>query len=326
MAQEEVVGTKTEPPKPKPLRVFVLKVLSCVVILAALALVGCGGAGHPQAAVKKKAVVKCVPPVGQGVAGVCAPHQLAVPEPRFASQSRLIPDVSEFQGCALHSEAIVRVYEAGTDRKDTNAACHFRELRRKHVWSAAYFFARPPGFGRAPGCKEQARRATAIAKSLGVVGPIIDDAEVPLPRGFVRCVKSEIERLHFPAVEYTCPGCGDEQVGRIWIASVPTRPRGHWVAHQFSFAFNCRGVFGDCSVNEGITSIRRAHPKPKPKPLTPKQKSTKLKTLNRLLGAYDKRKNPHGHNCQHPPFRHAYPNARFNHACDEWAKEKRKLS
>jgi hypothetical protein len=286
------------------------KRIAAILGVLALGISGCGTQHHSTSS------RSCVPPVGAGVTGACAPHH---PSTGFSlpPRARLIPDVSEFQGCALHSEAIVRVYEAGTNRQDRNAACHFAELRRLHAWSAAYFFARPPGFAHAPSCTAQADTAVRIALSLGVTGPIVDDAEVPLPRGFVRCVKAEIERRGLPAVEYTCPGCGDERAGVVWIASYPTRPPGTWVAHQFSDSFPCRGVTGDCSIDEGITRITRA------KPLTPKQKSARRRQLAKLLGAFDARRNPSGHNCQNPPFRHAYPSARFNKACAVWAREVR---
>jgi hypothetical protein len=60
--------------------------------------------------------------------------------------------------------------------------------------------------------------------------------------------------------------------------------------------------------------FRAPAPKPKPKP-------SRSGELAKLLGAYSKRTNPHGHNCQNPPFRHAYPSVRYNHACAIWARE-----
>lgn len=307
-------------------------------IFAALAttlvLAGCGGSASPRrhplpaapaSATRGTGTAPCNPAPGTGTMGACVSPGPPAALPPTAAGARLIPDVSEFQGCALRSEAIIRVYEAGTNREDSRAACHFRELKRLGAWSAAYFFARPPGFDHAPSCVAQAKTAVSIAARLGARGPVVDDAEVPLPPGFVRCVKTEIERLGWPEVEYTCPGCGDERVEPVWIASYPTRPPGTWVAHQFADNFNCRGVVGDCSVNEGILSIHRVKPSPKPKPLTKRQARAKLAQVNRLLGPYDHRRNPHGHNCQHPPYKHAYPSARFNGACAQWAREVRAL-
>lgn len=51
----------------------------------------------------------------------------------------------------------------------------------------------------------------------------------------------------------------------------------------------------------------------------PKPPSKSL--LREYLGAYSKRTNPHGHNCQHPPYKHAYPSARYDRACAAWARE-----
>lgn len=52
--------------------------------------------------------------------------------------------------------------------------------------------------------------------------------------------------------------------------------------------------------------------------------SRKLALLDALLGAHS-RSDPRGHNCQHPPYRHAYPNASWDHACGVWAQEARAL-
>lgn len=73
--------------------------------------------------------------------------------------------------------------------------------------------------------------------------------------------------------------------------------------------------------------LRIAHPplEPAPKP-TRKQLEARLRALDRLLGAYDRRRDPHGHNCQHPPYKHAYPSARFNGACAAWAAEARAIA
>lgn len=172
----------------------------------------------------------------------------------------LIPDVSEYQSCRLYSEAIFRVYEAGTGREDSTAYCHAQELHRLHAWAAVYSFLRPGN------CSSQAARTIEIVKSLPVeVQAVVADAEVSLPPGCVVAFERTVRAAGWPAVEYTCPGCGVELVHPIWIAAYPFRPAGVWVAHQFTDNFNCRGVRGDCSINEGILSIRRAV-KPVPKP------------------------------------------------------------
>lgn len=194
----------------------------------------------------------CVPAAGAGTMGVCAPRPPRTRTlPRIAGT--LIPDVSEFQACGLHSEAIFRVYEAGTDRQDATARCHAQELHRLKAWAAVYSFLRS-----SRSCIYTADRTVAIVRTLPVaVQVVIGDAETGIREGKVRCFLREVERQGYPAREYTCPGCGDEQVGGIWIAAYPFRPAGVWIAHQFSDAFNCRGVVGDCSVDEGILAVRR---------------------------------------------------------------------
>lgn len=232
-------------------------------LIAAVTLAACGSSSHSTSSSTTPAPVEppstalrhCDPALGKGVMGAClTPAPKASRAPTTAAGARLIPDVSEFQGCALHSEAIFRIYEAGTERQDARALCHAEEVHRLHVWAAVYAFLRP-GHG---GCVFQADRTLAILQRIGgVVGPVVADAEVTLSPGFVRCFLNRVKARGDNAVEYTCPGCGDEQVHPIWIASYPTRPAGTWVAHQFSDRFPCRGVVGDCSVNEGILSIRQ---------------------------------------------------------------------
>jgi len=65
-------------------------------------------------------------------------------------------------------------------------------------------------------------------------------------------------------------------------------------------------------------------PKPKPKPKPKPSPSRRRVELGRLLGAYSKR-NPHGHNCAHPPYKHAYPSAHYNRLCALWARGIRSL-
>jgi len=101
----------------------------------------------------------------------------------------------------------------------------------------------------------------------------------------------------------------------------------------FSFAsMKLRQWCGTCVVSGvgevdrdedlGALALSHVRPKPKPKPRTHAQERAYLAELDRLLGAHTKA-NPHGHNCQHPPYRHAYPSAAFNHACAVWAGEAR---
>jgi hypothetical protein len=231
----------------------------------------------------------CEPAVGTGTMGVCTPQTEASKKgltPPTAGQS-LIPDVSEYNGCALYSEAIVRVYEAGTERQDTRAACHLAEVHRKHVWAATYAFLRP-GHG---GCDRQAQRAVEITNRLGgVVGPVVSDAEVYLPPGFVSCFNDGVRRRGYPAVTYTAPGtwAGGAFNAQVWIAAYPYRPSCFsnacpYRAHQFADNYNCRGVRGDCSINLGITAITR-HP-----PLTPQQRrdlEARQRALRRVLLRY----------------------------------------
>jgi hypothetical protein len=233
----------------------------CAAAAVAALFVGlaCGGSPSPHSTSPATPSVKSgpgTPRCSEGIMGGCVSRpagKLLAPAPRAGVT--LVPDTSEFNGCAIYSEAIFRVYEAGTEREDSKALCHARELARLHTWAAVYTFLRANH-----SCVYQADRTVEIVRSLPVqVQVIVGDAETGIREGKVACFLHEIERKGYPAVEYTCPGCGDEQVGRIWIAAYPFRPAGKWVAHQFSSSSNCRGVFGDCSVNEGILSIQRVN-------------------------------------------------------------------
>jgi hypothetical protein len=235
-------------------------------VLLTLVLGACGQSITHTLSVSMPPVkaVPCAPAPGAGVMGVCTPRPKFGVTP-FKLSGTLVPDVSEYQGCALYSEAIFRIYEAGTNRQDARAGCHAAELRRLHAWSAAYFFARPPGYFHAPSCAGQVTRVVSILSSLGgLVGPVIIDAEVRLPVGFVTCLAHGLEHAHLAVVTYTAPGTwpGGKFVTRVWVAAYPNRPPCFsnacpYVAHQFADSFSCRGVIGDCSIAEGILSIRQ---------------------------------------------------------------------
>lgn len=63
-----------------------------------------------------------------------------------------------------------------------------------------------------------------------------------------------------------------------------------------------------------------APPEPKPAP------SQRLEALDELLGAYNRKTNPHGHDCEDPPFRHAYRSAAWDHACLVWREQRAAIS
>jgi hypothetical protein len=201
-----------------------------------------------------------------GIMGGCVPHPAPSKGFRLTAPfgRTLIPDVSEYQACALYSEAIFRVYEAGTGREDSKAACHARELKRLHAWSAAYAFARPPGYGHAGSCTAQADVTVRIVRSLGgIVGPVILDDEVPLPRGFARCFNRRVRSNGYRTVTYTAPGTvsGGPIEAPVWGADYGAElpcieSVCRFVAHQFSSDYVCRGIRGDCSTDSGLLRIR----------------------------------------------------------------------
>ena len=294
------------PAYPSPVR----RAISIAISLLALALVGCGSTqtrtvtvhATPAATTPSVQEPACNPAPGKGTMGVCTPTTSApqIGAPRLTRGAQLLPDVSEYQGCALYSEAIFRVYEGGTERQDARALCHARELQRRHAWYAVYSFLRP-GHG---GCVYQAVRTISIVRSIGgIVGPIIADAEVWLPPGFVTCFVHTLQAHGYVAVIYTGPGTwpGGAFAARVWVAAYPFRPPCFsnacpYLAHQFSDAFNCRGVFGDCSVNEGILSVRQRPPcSARCRSHKRSDLEARIRTLHRVERAYGCTRRRHAH-------------------------------
>lgn len=128
---------------------------------------------------------------------------------------------------------------------------------------------------------------------------------------------------------YTSPGLwpGLHGCGYVWPAewgsSEPSAPSG-WPSWAVKFRQWCgtcflSGFSGEVDRDEDVGLLGLAKPVPPP-PLTPARK----RALDRLLGPYNRRTNPHGHNCGKPPFKHAYPSARWNHACSVWASERKR--
>jgi hypothetical protein len=203
-----------------------------------------------------------------GVMGSCVPPARplrslpAVPLASVASARRQIPDVSEYQGCVPPSGPFIyRAWEAGTRAQDTTAYCHSSEAGYKHVWSGAYFFARPWD------CVQQTYDAIGVIERLPhQPNVIIVDAEVPLPTGFIKCADSVIARAGYKFVNYTSPGLAESSGAPfqrpLWVADY-----GVWappacvnsvcgrVAWQFTDAATCEGITGDCSYDEGITRL-----------------------------------------------------------------------
>lgn len=107
-----------------------------------------------------------------------------------------------------------------------------------------------------------------------------------------------------------------------WVASYVNHPQllPGFDADQYTDA--CLGRNLDCSlVLRSFLAAAQPPLKPKPKP---RPKPATARALDALLGAHSAR-DPHGHNCADPPYRHAYPSARYNHACAAWAHERREL-
>jgi hypothetical protein len=271
-------------------------------ILAALAallvgLAACGSSPPPAKSVSPATKAPCA----TGTMG-CSLRS-SKQESRALSQAPsgvLVPDASEFQGCPRWQKGIpgvvFRVYEAGTGLEDRSAMCNARRLREIKAWDAVYAFLRPGS------CAGQADRTVSIVRSLGgVVGPIIADAEVPLPNGFVACFDARVARDtgNTAQVDYSSPGTwpGGVPKRRVWVATYGPRPGcvggvcSH-VAWQFSDAHNCDGWFGDCSLDSGIRGILQHKPNPQP---DRKKLLAEREHMRRVLVSYGCRRRVHEH-------------------------------
>lgn len=325
-------------------------VVLAAVALAVLALTGCGGGGHPPSgstkatpppAVKRvDGAESCTPAAGSGVMGACTPlPSTAVQEElrstrKQASSARRIPDVSEFQGhpnWRLASRsiggAIVRVADGSHD--DADFAYNWHELRALHVWHAAYFFLRPGD------CASEARRAIALIKAQGGFdsGPLIADAEVPLPffcaAQFSKA--AEVGSGFHVCVIYTAPGTwpGGSNGGCVlWVATYGPRPGCVWSCTHVAWQYT-DGQFGpfphcipgvgcdDISADSGITSIRVQRGPTKP------QKVAALRGIeHRLHLNVSKRATLHAlidrHKCR--AGQHAKPSS-YHTVCGYWIRE-----
>lgn len=262
------------------------------IVLTALFAGGCGGHNLTVTTATSAAPPTCNPEPGHGTMGICnEPGPVKPTIPRLPRGAQLLPDVSEYQSCRLYSPAIFRIYEAGTDREDRTARCHAAELRRLGVWAGAYFFARNKS------CSYQVARATAIARQYPVIRVMVVDAETYLAPGLVSCMVRELRHAGFTVVTYTASGTwpGGAIITPWWAASYGARPKCtggvcRYVAWQFSESVNCRGVFGDCSIDYGITSLNRPVP---PNPLR------KVSTVGLLRHRASLRVYLLGHGCRH---------------------------
>lgn len=321
------------------------RLLLPLLAVAAL-LAGCGG----QHTTTTRSAPQPAPTVPEGYtqcsdgtivraeAGACIKHELGenlqLVAPLTAGPRAQCIDISRWQPHpqfgVLHRQGIRCVIVQGA--ADAHASNPFfdSQIRSAHeagLLVGVYIFAEG-----APG-KAQADALIAVAsseRSRITLGAGVD-AEVDVAYAHVCAISHELERSFYLVYVYGSPGTyqGGHCTKYVWPAIWGTRspvPLPGYSSSAIVFwqwCGTCRlaGNDGEIDRDEDRGLIALSHPAPPPKPLTPKQKKAKEHTLEHLLGAYDRRHNPHGHNCQHPPFKHAYPSARFNHACAVWAHQ-----
>jgi GH25 family lysozyme M1 (1,4-beta-N-acetylmuramidase) len=298
----------------------------------------------------------CVPREGEGVPGVCTPlpKNLAPPNPQTpkvvpksgantrsttstpaafvnvaAVASGYVPDVSYFQGHPAWGQAkshingaIARVADGHFN--DPAFAYNWHELRRLHIWHAAYFFVRPGN------CTAEADRAVALVNAQGGFdsGPLIADAEVPLNYGCAAAFVREAKvRTGLPEVIYTAPGTwagGPHGNALLWVASYGPHPGCVWtcahVAWQFTDGLigpypHCTPGIGcdDISTDNGITKLgHKAEPSAAQKRVAKRRSLAShratIVTLHKLI---DK------HHCRRG--QHATPRS-YHTVCGRWLR------
>ena len=300
-----------------------------LIVVILLAAVGCGSTPPaPWAPPRQGAVVKaqasCDPAPGAGVMGSCVPPTFGSNRLTLTLRGPFVPDVSEFQGrpcwsCARPhiSGAIVRVADLITGQPDTSFAYNWHALRTLHIWHATYAFVRPGN------CSAEADRAVGYVNAQGGFdsGPLIADAEVPLPYFCVTIFLAEVERdtgWHV-AVVYTAQGTwpgGAHDGALLWDAAYGPEPGCVWTCHRVAWQ-DTDGVFGpyphsipgigsgDISRDEGITRLIHQHPAP---PLTRRQ----LKRLRVAL-----RTDLTRHRCRVSPH---HGRGRYHRLCARWLR------
>lgn len=241
---------------------FGLRGIALSSVICAFALAGCGAASEPanqlQITPGKSRPLE-IPP-GEGCMGACVPTlKLGLP-PNSAKGHARIADVSEWQPCVDRSApTVIRLYESGTARQDSHAACNATPLRRWRQWFGGYSFLRPGS------CTAEANATVAVVRRIGGLdGPVVADAEVALPNGFVSCFLAQIHRQlpSYPTVEYTGCYSGLERLQPLWVPSYGATPAcGPWQAWQYSEGTYCgQGYVTDCSIDNGILKLRPAQP------------------------------------------------------------------
>lgn len=333
-----------------------------ILLSFAIVLVGCGAGApaRPHASVRHPPSApsagtppstSCIIPRGQGTMGDCNPQQLRPPRlgllPASSFGGVQCVDISENNGTVsfayLRSHGISCVIAKAEEvcRTDSQFAHNVAEAHRHAMPLGIYDYFRP-GFSATSTARclaSLARYALAHgARLLPAVFDVESFTEGPVcgalhaAEDTLRALVRGLRQMIYGSVG-TYPGCaanGTLSWPADWGVGVPAALPGYGRAYTIWQYFGPR--FASTTL-EGMDRDKGAAnllsltypPKPKPKPLTPKQKKAKLAVLEHLLGAYEKRTNPHGHNCSRRLFRHAFPSARYDHACAVWAAEARAL-
>lgn len=165
--------------------------------------------------------------------------------------------------------------------------------------------------------------AAASERSRITLGAHVD-AEVPAAYPHACSIVADLSRHFYIVGVYGSPGTygGGRCVGVVWPAEwggslaspLPGYPFSAIKLRQWCGTCRLAGNDGEIDRDEDLGLLALAHTPVKPKP------RLSASALDALLGAYSKR-DPHGHNCQSPPFRHAYPSAAWDHACLVWARQ-----
>lgn len=315
-----------------------MKVRCLAVLVVLLALAGCGKSATQTVTFQEQAPFVChprqPPEMGECIRQELEHHGVKPANPKFGAFAPTLHghtqgiDISRYQPHPafreLYREGIRFVIVQGADNAHASNPFFASQVREAHeagMQVGVYIFAE--------GDSSTAQADTLIAvaaseRSRITLGAYVD-AEVGSAYPRACGIVSVLEHHFWIVGVYGSPGtyeggaCGvawPAEWGFSLASPLPGFSFASMKLRQWCGTCQVSGV-GEVDRDEDLGALALSHIKPKPTP--------NRHELDALLGAYSKR-NPHGHNCAKPPYRHAYSSARYDHACAVWAHEVKDLS
>jgi len=283
-----------------------MKRFSLALLLSLLALAGCGGGSTPHHQLHPSVVSgpsAHSPTFGLPPIGVAPPRRLA---------PTAVPTLEMFDSVTLSTvpstARVVAGYTAGAWPTYPSLVRAFPRAHHVSIAVGARYAARCLDIEPGDATVSQATGWYRFARRRGVARP---------------CFYANLSTMPLVRANLANHGIGRSRV-LLWDADWTYEAHldagydaTQWTNHSLGRNLD------ESTVTLTFAGVEKPKPKPRPRPkATHAQARAELATLNRLLGAYGRR-DRRGHNCQRPPYRHAYPSAHYNHACSVWAARAR---